>query len=236
MPNGNLLISSSRGGRVFEVTPGGRIVWQLVPGWLPLRPKRYARDYCPQLSQLQYEPARSTVSRYPAGYVDRDMYSFVFTPWPTKLEVVDGEAVHLLKDPQICRRVFLPEESAVLQTQFSYREARGRKKPPAKIHFRVELRDPLGAPPEIVFEDTIETRESELRVARVDLSGHELRDVSICLFSTRPNGKPAVELGWWGVPSIETGTPQLHALPVPAIDAAEAAADEVHLRALGYVE
>ncbi|MEO1019317.1 MAG: arylsulfotransferase family protein, partial [Pseudomonadota bacterium] len=33
LPNGNILISESQGGRVFEVTPGGDVVWAYVNRW-----------------------------------------------------------------------------------------------------------------------------------------------------------------------------------------------------------
>ncbi len=50
--NGNTLITSSCGGRVFEVTPRGQIVWEWAPVFSPMRPNRYPYDFCPQLKQL----------------------------------------------------------------------------------------------------------------------------------------------------------------------------------------
>jgi len=50
--NGNTLITSSCGGRVFEVTPRGQIVWEWTPVFSPMRPNRYPYDFCPQLKQL----------------------------------------------------------------------------------------------------------------------------------------------------------------------------------------
>jgi hypothetical protein len=52
LSNGNTLITSSCGGRVFEVTPSCQIVWEWVPVFSPLRPRRYSYDFCPQLRQL----------------------------------------------------------------------------------------------------------------------------------------------------------------------------------------
>lgn len=51
LSNGNTLITSSCGGRVFEVTPCCQIVWEWVPKFDPMRPHRYSYDFCPQLRQ-----------------------------------------------------------------------------------------------------------------------------------------------------------------------------------------
>lgn len=236
LPNGNLLVASSRGGRVFEIAPDGRIVWQIIPDWLPLRPKRYARDHCPELSRLEYAPPRSKQSAHPAGYVDRDLYAYLPSQWPTKFRNIGGKFVRLLKEPQICRRVFLPEEPATLEVSYGNRNPSRARRAPEQLHFRIELSDSWNSSPEVVFQDTIETEKSELRLARVELAGHELRDVSICLRATTPGGKPAERLGWWGKPALTTGTPDAPAAAGAEIDAEEAQADEEHLRALGYVE
>jgi hypothetical protein len=50
--NGNTLITSSCGGRVFEVTPRGQTVWEWTPVFSPMRPNRYSYDFCPQLKQM----------------------------------------------------------------------------------------------------------------------------------------------------------------------------------------
>lgn len=60
LPNGNTLIDESNEGRIFEVTPKGKIVWEYItPPFqdsshrpCSLRPKRYSYDYCPQLKAL----------------------------------------------------------------------------------------------------------------------------------------------------------------------------------------
>jgi len=53
LPNGNTMITSSREGRIFEVTPSGETVWEWVPdSYDPMRPNRYPYDFCPQLKAL----------------------------------------------------------------------------------------------------------------------------------------------------------------------------------------
>ncbi|HXU47235.1 MAG TPA: aryl-sulfate sulfotransferase, partial [Thermoanaerobaculia bacterium] len=44
LPNGNLLITSTRGGRVFEITRAGALAWEWVPPYEPVRAVRVARD------------------------------------------------------------------------------------------------------------------------------------------------------------------------------------------------
>ena len=50
--NGNVLISSSVGGRAFEVTRSGDIVWEWAPPYEPMRPRRYPYDHTPQLAAM----------------------------------------------------------------------------------------------------------------------------------------------------------------------------------------
>jgi len=50
--NGNTMITSSTGGRVFEVTVEGEIVWEWVSAYKPMRPNRYAYDFCPQFETI----------------------------------------------------------------------------------------------------------------------------------------------------------------------------------------
>ena len=47
LQNGNLLVTSSQGGRVFELTRDGRIVWQWSPPFKPMRASRYPEDSLP---------------------------------------------------------------------------------------------------------------------------------------------------------------------------------------------
>ena len=75
LPNGHFLVTSSRGGRVFEVTREGRIVWQWTPRYLPMRDARYAYDHCPQLAALRRQ-APPRVEPRGRHHVDRDLYEF----------------------------------------------------------------------------------------------------------------------------------------------------------------
>ncbi len=52
LANGNLLVTSSEGGRVFEITPKKQKVWEWIPPYLPMRVSRYPADHCRQLGTL----------------------------------------------------------------------------------------------------------------------------------------------------------------------------------------
>ena len=77
LPNGNRLVTSTRGNRVFELTPGGDLAWEWVsPRYEPVRAVRVAPDFCPQLARLP--PQVRTPVTPPPGYrhIDAESYRF----------------------------------------------------------------------------------------------------------------------------------------------------------------
>jgi hypothetical protein len=60
LPNGNNLVCDGSGGRFFQVTSGGKTVWEFVDPFIPAPPLQgaifqahlYAPDYCPQFKSL----------------------------------------------------------------------------------------------------------------------------------------------------------------------------------------
>ncbi|MCI5065425.1 aryl-sulfate sulfotransferase [bacterium] len=53
LPNGNTFVSQDRGeGRVFEVSPEGEVVWDVVLPYEPVRAHKYPPSYCPQFGTL----------------------------------------------------------------------------------------------------------------------------------------------------------------------------------------
>src|SRR5262249_56266412 len=64
LPNGNVLVPSTRGGRVFEVTAAGALVWEWVPPYEPVRAERVGADACPQLAA----PAPRAAAPPPAAW------------------------------------------------------------------------------------------------------------------------------------------------------------------------
>ena len=77
LASGNTLITSTYGGRVFEIDATGGIAWEWVPPHPPGRAERVAYDHCPQLAVLPL-PAETQVRPERAGpYVDNDLFNFV---------------------------------------------------------------------------------------------------------------------------------------------------------------
>jgi hypothetical protein len=76
LPNGNVVITSSRGGRIFEINRTGEIVWEYVPPYLPIRSIRYPYDYCPQFAGLGKPSEIPVVPAEDLPHVDRELYQY----------------------------------------------------------------------------------------------------------------------------------------------------------------
>ena len=107
LPNGNLLITSSRGGRVFELNGDGEVVWQWVPPFLPMRAGRYAPDHCPQLAAMDASTGKSVTSRRSGGYVDAALYDFKRSEGYSRVALGDRKK-ELATDGSICLDAHLP--------------------------------------------------------------------------------------------------------------------------------
>lgn len=111
LPNGNLLVTSSHGGRVFELTRDRRIVWQWVPPYPPVRVARYGLDHAPQLEALEIGPGRPVQRHDPESYVDTDQYSFALHD---VRHVPAGEStIVVLRERNQCRTLRLPDRSSM---------------------------------------------------------------------------------------------------------------------------
>jgi len=240
LPNGNVMVSSGLGGRVFEVTPSGDIVWQWTPTFEPRRPHRVPYDFTPQLEALP-RPRERRVKR-PRGYefVDRDAYLFARRG---DLAVVNDE-IKILRDRKLCKRLLLPQDP-VLETTFGVDLAR--------------MADARIGEVEATFsgwiEDSGETHyflDESVRVSRdsgasrrevvLDLAPYGLRSVNLCVEVVATTPEPEEDLGdcvFWQEPRV---LPAGGALATPeADDLGELNQEELearleHLRALGYVD
>ena len=105
--NGNTMITSSRGGRIFEITPDGEVVWQWEPSFAPMRAIRYPRDHTPQLARLAPEPLE-TRSRVTA-YVDSALFEFLVPEQKRRQRrQLPGWRGKLMREPQGCRLLLIP--------------------------------------------------------------------------------------------------------------------------------
>ncbi len=106
LPNGNLLITSTRGGRVFEINRSGEVVWQWrPPGWFPMRARRYPYDYCTQFEKLPEHTERPVADRQPGPYISRELSMF---KWLGPRVSVSGKKRQLLDKQTICKPLVVP--------------------------------------------------------------------------------------------------------------------------------
>jgi hypothetical protein len=234
LPGGNVAITSSRGGRAFEITPAGRIVWEWVPVYMPIRVERLRPDHCPQLAGLG-RPAERPVSPPPEGpYIDRELYQFSVRH-EVRREVVADAARDLAPEGDSCRRLVIPP-AAFLRAGFGIREA-GTGPAAVTGRFQLELR--TGQASERLVDAMLSSSGeawSELRA--IPLHRFAYREVELCLEAgpAGGGGGDAARLVW-GSPAVSSRTMR----PAPPsegerLSAAERALRERQLAVLGYVE
>jgi hypothetical protein len=249
LANGNVLITSTRGGRAFEVTRSGEIVWQWVPPYQPQRAVRVAADACPQLARLATQPPNAVAPAAGYRHVDRDVYRFSRQGARTKA-VVDVKERTVLKKESDCRELLLPS-AARLQVGYGIdREglrAAGRAERPPE--FAVRLR-PEGAGKDIeLLRDTVGLEGSSWRQRTLPLDAYGLQTVQLCveIDGGAPGSGRRGRFAYWEQPLIVTPRDLSHAAeadgdddgavsPPPAdLTPEELEVRRQHLKSLGYV-
>ena len=235
LPGGNFFIASSHGGRVFEITPAGKIVWEWVPPYLPIRPERVTYDHCPQLAALP-RPVETEVrvqgDRRP--YVDADLYTFALSEeFVTRM--VAGFSRRVLRDDNECRELLIPP-GAVVWVEFGINENRLRGRW-VKAQFRLTVDDGSG-PPETIL-DRILTPESESpwRGRDVRLGRFAYKWVTMCV-ATEAEGEmeEPLEMVAWGNPLISSPVQRPFQNLPESFPEQERQLREQQLKALGYVQ
>ncbi|MDX1500768.1 MAG: arylsulfotransferase family protein [Thermoanaerobaculia bacterium] len=242
LPNGNVLIGSTRGGRVFEVDRKGEIVWQWTPPFDPVRPHRYPWDHCPQLAART--PPRPVPVTPPRGYRYVDKRVYQFTPRGGLREVViDGRRRTFLAANDDCRRLLLPAD-AVATVRYGLAKRNALRAGHADLVVRFALRlQPEGSDRPIeLFADTVDLTGGTWRGWNLDLAEHSLRWVELCvateILSPSPGGD-AGSFAFWEVPYIQPGGAAVESEQPDSLQPLtpeELAARQQHLRTLGYVD
>jgi len=153
LPNGNVVITSSRGGRIFEVTTAGEIVWQWTPPYHPMRSQRYAADFCPQLAALPPMQTEAVPNRQPKPYIDEALYDFALSKEVMKAKI-GGKKRRLLAKPNNCHDLMLPGK-AMLVFEYGFAAATDESdefEPNGNV--MVTLARP-GEAPETIFEKSV---------------------------------------------------------------------------------
>lgn len=250
LPNGDLLVASSRGGRTFEVTRQGEIVWQWAPPFEPVRPARYPYDATPQLRALD---APEPVAVTPPGdyrYVDPTASTFAPRGGLRKARL-ERKLETVLADNNDCRRLLLPRHPEVW---VSYGVSKPRLAEAGRGSYRADFSLLLRDGPEaerILFADSVDLESPRWREQTVPLEGLEslgdttdLADawVELCVRTSEANappGTPTEAFAFWSNPVIRMAGDAANRAAEPdasPLTSEELEAQREHLRALGYVQ
>ncbi len=199
----NYVIASSHGGRIFEVTPDGEIVWEWVPPYMPMRPERLTYDHCPQLAALaRPQETEVVVEGDTRPYVDIDLYRFALTEDFTVRDL-GGFSRRLLRGLDECREMRMPP-AAKMWVEFGIDEAllNGRW---LEARFRLTVQQ-QGKAPETVLDRTLNPdSESPWRGRWIQLARFGYQRVQMCV-STEVSGdsENPEEIVAWGNPLISS--------------------------------
>jgi hypothetical protein len=235
LPGENLAVTSSHGGRIFEITPRGEIVWEWVPPYLPMRAQRVSGDFCPQLAAL---PPQNEVEVKPARdqgpYIDIDLYRFALSEEDVT-RVVDGLPRQLLREDSDCRRVLVPP-GANMWVEFGIdtEALRGRW---VEGRFVMTVQDRDSPPVTLLERHLTPESESPWRGRRIPLGSYAYRTVEICV-STEAEGDfdGPLTVTAWGNPLILSPVQHPVTTVTPEVlTEQERKLREQQLKALGYV-
>jgi hypothetical protein len=250
LPNGNLLVTSTRGGRVFEITREGRIVWQWVPPYEPVRALRVAADFCPQLARLARTAPQAVPP--PPGYLYVDPEAYKFARQGSRMDaVVGGEKRAVLKEGNDCRDLLLPA-GAKLQVGYGIdrdrlRAAGRSDRPPrftVRLHRTGASLGQVGQDVELL-RDTVGLAGDSWRERTIPLDAYGAQPVQLCV--EIDGGAPgparkAERFAYWEQPMIVTALDLARAQEGDSLDddprALTPEEQEVrrkHLKALGYI-
>jgi hypothetical protein len=237
LPNGNLLVTSSEGGRVFEITPEKRVVWQWVPPFLPMRALRFAPDHCPQLAALGPIDTTAVERTDRQPWVDIELGQFAFRP-DYRVESIYGLVREVLVDPSGCRELLLPVDP-VIQVAFGFDDRKLDGAPP-EAHFRVTARRLKDGALRTVLDTTLASSGEEVfRDRYIPVTGFGLDRVELCVGLTTTGEGAAIH------PSVFMTNPRAYSRKRSILvrgwrerrtTLQEQALQERQLRAIGYVQ
>jgi hypothetical protein len=235
VPGPNVVVASSHGGRIFEITPGGEIVWEWVPPYMPMRPERLPYDHCPQLAAFPRPvEAEVKIEGDTRPYVDIDLYRFALTEEFVTRDL-GGYSRRLLRSLDECREVLIPP-SAKMWVEFGIDEERllGRKIE-ARFQLTVQRRD---GPSKTLLDRHLQTESnSPWRGRWLPLGKYSYERVRMCVSAevTGEMDNPE-EMVAWGNPLIKsTAHHPYEERKEERVSERERKLREQQLKALGYV-
>ena len=246
LPNGNLLVTSSQGGRVFEVTKSGSIVWQWSPPYLPMRVSRYPAEFTPAFSRLAPPSERPITARDPDRFVDANLYAFALPHQVQRVRLGDRSR-KVLKQQSHCQVLQLPGQASI---RFGYGHGQGSVQTPfvhsddGGARFVATLRALDQEQPETIFERVISPEdvqpaegEDPVRIVHntVPLETYSGQTVELCL-TILPHAADSVSASYvWEDPSVLTPGRVAQFELDPTLDQEALEQQEKHLKAIGYI-
>jgi len=239
LPNGNVLITSSHGGRVFEVTPEHEMVWQWIPPWDPMRVQRYPYDHCRQLRSMDRPDEREVPPQRRWPYISQELHTFAISGEYRHREVA-GMRRQVVKDPNSCRQMVLPAQPALAVGYGIDPSMPGAEAVSARVRITLERSD--NGEITVLLDDSVSSSDDELwRQTWIPVTGHDFRTAMMCLSLETPAGNGTAR----NRPVVVVENPRFYAGDHPSLPRAptdDALSDEERklreeqLRAIGYVQ
>ena len=233
LPGETILITSSNGGRAFEIMPDGQIVWEWAPPFKPMRLQRLPFDHCPQLAALAPPDAEARRRRAQSPFVDSPLYRFDF-PSDTEERVIDGKKRKLLGFNEGCRQLLIPPQAS-MRVNFGIDGGRLKSRR-LRARFTMTIAGDGGSA--TVVDETLDSGSGDLWMRRlVPLGAYAYEHVEMCIATEIEDGaEDLLELAVWANPFVKSKSlspPRLR--PVNRITDQERRLREQQLKALGYV-
>ena len=235
LAGGNTLITSTYGGRVFEIDGKGTIVWEWVPPRPPGRAERYAYDHCPQLAALPRPQETEIRPKRGGPYVDNDLFNFVPGNRFDR-QKVRGKRRQLLPWDEKCQDLLIPRR-AKLSVEFGVvdEDLRGES---IEARFRISISAKDG-PSETILDESLNSS-SENTWLRHDiwLREYAYKDVTMC-YSAQAEGSmdDPLQMVAWAYPRIVSSWQRPSDEPaLSKLSDEERAFRKLQLEALGYVD
>jgi hypothetical protein len=239
LPNGNLLVTSSEGGRVFEITPEKEKAWEWIPPYLPMRVFRYPADHCPQLAALGPLDERAVTRADRPPWIDIELGQFTFRK-DYRVVTLYGLVREVLRQPTGCSELLLPVDP-VVQVAYGFDDSK-LDGAPETASFRLTLRKLEGGETRVVIDDPLSPTSGEIfRDRYVAVSGLGLERVELCVDAWV--GEDTVEADLH--PSVFLTNPRFYSRKraqltrrwkEERLSIQEQSLQERQLRAIGYVQ
>jgi len=233
LPGKNILITSGNGGRAFEITPEGRIVWEWVPSFNPMRVERLPPDHCPQLAALKPAGGGDLRRRARRPHVDAGLYKFDFR-FDTEGRVVGGRKRRLLRSSERCWTLLIPPNATVKAGFGIDGGSLGDRY--MKAGFRMTIEDEGGV--RTLIDETLASDAENLWLQRrAPLGAYAYEHVEVCIATVVEGETDGLEeFAVWANPAIDSKSQRkVGPRTERRITEQERKVREQQLKALGYV-